>query len=73
MLEVIATTQVVEVPAHAPDHPVNREPVAAAAVRVTEVPLTNDAEHVGPQLMPAGLEVTVPVPPDTELLVTDKV
>jgi hypothetical protein len=32
------------------------------AVRVTTAPLVNEAEHVLPQLMPAGLLVTVPFP-----------
>jgi hypothetical protein len=36
--------------------------VAAEAVRVTEVPDAYEAEHVAPQLMPAGLLVTVPEP-----------
>ena len=35
----IVTTQVVAVPAHAPDHPVKLEPVAFVAVSVTAVPL----------------------------------
>src|SRR5215470_6974128 len=38
------------------------EPVAAFANNVTPVPVSNVAEHVAPQLMPAGLDVTVPLP-----------
>jgi hypothetical protein len=45
-----------------PLQPVNVEPAAGAAVRVTTVPLVNDAAHVEPQEMPAGLLVTVPLP-----------
>ena len=50
------------VPVHPPAQPVNAEPVAAAAVRVTEVPELNGAEQVEPQSIPAGAEDTVPVP-----------
>jgi len=53
----------VPVPAHAPPlHPVNTDPDVAAAVNVTEVPLTKFAEQVAPQLIPAGELVTVPAP-----------
>src|SRR4029077_1010004 len=38
------------------------DPEAGAAVRVTAVPLAKDAEQTVPQLIPAGLEVTPPVP-----------
>jgi hypothetical protein len=44
-----------------PDQPVNVEPASAAAVSVMLVPGGNDAEHVDPQSMPAGEDVTVPV------------
>jgi len=58
----IVTVQV-PVPEHPPPlQPANTEPLAALAVRVTEVPLLNDAEQVLPQLIPAGLLVTVPLP-----------
>jgi len=60
-LLVKVTTQV-EVPLQAPDHPVNVEPAAGAAVSVTTVPLLNPALHVAPQLIPDGLLVTTPVP-----------
>ena len=53
----------VPVPPHAPPlHPPKVDPFAAAAVSVTLVPKANDAEQVVPQLMPAGVEVTVPEP-----------
>lgn len=58
---VIEVVQV-PVPVHAPLQPTNVEPLAAAAVSVTEVPLAKLAVHVAPQLMPAGDEVTVPEP-----------
>jgi hypothetical protein len=45
-----------------PVQPVNTVRDPGVAVRVTVVPSTNDAEHDDPQLIPAGLEVTVPLP-----------
>ena len=51
------------VPLHpAPLQPVNVEPLAAVAVRVTLVPEVKAALQVPGQLIPAGLEVTVPLP-----------
>jgi hypothetical protein len=47
---------------HAPLHPVKVEPDAAWAVSVTVAPSLNDAEHVPPQLIPAGKLVTEPEP-----------
>jgi hypothetical protein len=41
---------------------VNVEPGVALAVSVTVVPETKRALHVLPQLIPAGLLVTVPLP-----------
>lgn len=46
----------------APLQPVNVEPLAGVAVNVTVVPLAYDAKQVLPQLIPAGLLVTVPLP-----------
>ncbi len=43
------------------------DPALAAAVKTTEVPLVKVAEQVAPQLIPAGLLVTVPVPLPVEL------
>lgn len=52
-----------DVPEHpAPDHPANFDPEAGVAVRVTESRPSNLLEHVVPQLIPAGVLVTVPVP-----------
>src|SRR5262245_26451106 len=50
------------VPERAPDQPTNLERAAASAVRVTVVPCVKVCAHVEPQLIPAGLEVTVPSP-----------
>jgi hypothetical protein len=46
----------------APLHPAKVVPAAGVAVSVTSVPLLNEAEQVPPQLIPAGLLVTVPLP-----------
>jgi len=45
-----------------PLHPVKTVSIPGVAVSVTVVPLMNDAEQLLPQLMPAGLDVTVPLP-----------
>jgi len=60
-LELRVTVQV-PVPEHPPLQPENTEPLAAAAVRVTLVPLEKLAAHVPLQLIPAGLLLTVPPP-----------
>ena len=53
-------------PEHAPVHPANVELAPGLAVSVTDVPVVKLALHVGPQLIPAGALVTVPVPvPDS--------
>ena len=49
-------------PVQAPAHPVKTEPLAATAVSFTTVPEANQLLHVGWQLIPAGLLVTVPPP-----------
>jgi hypothetical protein len=50
------------VPEQAPDHPVNTEPAAGVAVSVTDDPHEKLAEHVAPQLIPAGELATLPLP-----------
>jgi hypothetical protein len=49
-------------PVHAPDHPAKKELVMADAVNVTCVPLEKLAVHELPQLMPAGVLLTIPAP-----------
>jgi len=61
-VEAVMFTMHVLVPLHGLDQPANVEPAAAAAVRVTCVPLAKLALQVGPQLMALVLSVTVPVP-----------
>ena len=55
---------IVTVPAKQPVplHPAKVEPDAGVAVKGTTVSLLKLAEHVVPQLMPAGELVTVPLP-----------
>jgi hypothetical protein len=50
------------VPEHAPDQPANTEPAAANAVRFTLCPKVKTCEQTVPQLIPAGLDPTVPEP-----------
>jgi hypothetical protein len=62
------------VPAQPPPlQPLNVEPAAGVAVRVTAVPLGNVAEHAVPQEIPAGELVTVPVPAPVVLIVSARV
>jgi hypothetical protein len=55
-------TEQVPVPEHAPPQPAKVWPAPAVADSETVVPWLKLAEQVPPQLMPAGLEVTVPSP-----------
>ena len=50
------------VPLQAPPQPAKVEPESGVAVKLTTVPLAKLAEHVGPQEIPEGVLVTVPVP-----------
>src|SRR6185295_17478497 len=68
----LIVTAHVPVPVHAPLQPVNVAPAAGVAVSVTAVPLLKDAEHVVPQLTPAGALVTVPDPAPARLTVSAK-
>src|SRR2546428_670248 len=56
-----------------PVQPPKVEPAAGAAVSVTAVPLAKLAAQVAPQVMPAGLLVTVPVPAPAGVTVNTKV
>ena len=58
----IVTTQL-PVPEHAPVQPLNCWPEAGTAASVTLLPCANNAVQALPQLMPAGLEPTEPLPP----------
>ena len=58
---LIVTAQT-PVPVQAPLQPLNSEPLAALAVRVTSAPWSKLAAQVVPQVIPAGELVTVPVP-----------
>lgn len=57
----MVTTQA-PVPVQAPVQPVNVLPVAAVAVRVTDVPETKVAEQPTPHDTPAGELLTMPDP-----------
>lgn len=59
-LALSVKVQVDFVPLQAPPQPVKVELVAGTAVRVICMPLLKLAVQVGPQLIPAGLLVTVP-------------
>ncbi len=67
MTEVFADIETVHepVPVHAaPLQPVNTYPVAGVGESVTLVPLVNALEQVAPQVIPAGLDTTVPPEPE---------
>jgi hypothetical protein len=57
-----AVTEQTPVPEQPPLQPLNVLPEVGVAVSATEVPFANDAEHVAPQLIPAGKLDTVPGP-----------
>src|SRR5215831_12719099 len=60
---VVSVTTQAPVPLHpAPLHPVKVEPTVGAAVRFTTVPLAKLPEQLGPQVIPAGALVAVPLP-----------
>jgi hypothetical protein len=50
------------VPEQTPDQPAKVEPPTGDAVKVTSAPTVKFPVQVAPQVMPAGLEVTVPAP-----------
>jgi hypothetical protein len=61
-LALSVTVQIGLLPLHAPVQPTKDEPVVAVAVRVTGVPWLKVALQVCPQLMPAGVLTTLPLP-----------
>jgi hypothetical protein len=61
-LAAFIVTEQAPVPEHAPLQPANTEPGEALLVSETTVPDTKSWLHVPPQLIPAGLLVTVPAP-----------
>ena len=73
-MAALSVTVQVPVPEQPPPlPPVNVDPAAGAAVKVTAVPLAYVAEQVAPHEIPAGALVTVPVPAPLELTVSVKV
>jgi hypothetical protein len=58
----IVTVQVLVPEQPPPDQPANTDPVAAVAVKTTLAPALKGAAQVAPQVIPAGAEVTDPVP-----------
>jgi hypothetical protein len=66
----IVSVQVVAVPVQAPPQPANTEPALATATNVTGEVEEKLALQRVPQLMPGGIEVTVPVPVPARVTVT---
>src|SRR2546430_1615943 len=63
VVAAVSATVQVPVPAQPPPlQPSNVEPALGVAVSVTPVALLYDAAHVAPQSIPAGAELTVPLP-----------
>ena len=63
VVAAVTVTVHAPVPLHPPPlQPANVEPAAAAAVSVTAVPWSKLAAQVAPQSIPAGDDVTVPLP-----------
>jgi hypothetical protein len=60
--DALAVTLQPPAPEQFPLQPEKSEPAAAVAMSATVDPLTKFAEHDVPQLIPAGLLVTVPLP-----------
>lgn len=49
-------------PLHAPPHPMNLDPVAGSAERVTNKPSENKEEQESPQSIPGGSDRMTPLP-----------
>lgn len=69
----IVTVQVFPEVLSQPDQPAKVAFDAGLAVKVTEVPILNEAEQVVPQLIPPGAEVRVPLPAPDFAAVREKV
>ncbi len=69
--DFITNVTEVALPAQEPDQPAKVEPLAGVAVSVTVTLRLNDALHAVPQEMPAGADVTTPLP--APCLVTESV
>ncbi|MBF0342866.1 MAG: hypothetical protein HQL06_01420 [Nitrospirae bacterium] len=68
LLPVLRLSPFELVPVQSTLQPVKVEPESAVAVRVTDAPVAKAAEHVEPQLSPAGELVTDPKPvPEIEM------
>lgn len=74
MTDRAAETETVHavVPEQSPNQPENCCPEPATAVSVTLVPVGTVSEQTVPQLMPLGLEVTVPTPLTATLKANDE-
>ena len=59
---LIVSSQLLVVPVHAPDQPVNDCPSAGVAVKVTTALRGKSALQLAVQLSPAGCDCTAPVP-----------
>ena len=70
VVAVVIATVHAPVPEQLPDQPVKTVPAAGVAVSLTLVPVLNVAEHVAPQLIPAGALLTVPLPVRVTVKVT---
>ena len=71
MVAAFSVTAQMPVPEQPPPlHPVNVDPAAGVAVRVTTVPEVKEVEQVAGQEMPVGALVTVPVPAPAVLTVS---
>jgi hypothetical protein len=60
-------------PLQAPEKPLNVDDPSGVAVSVTLLPDSNVLEQVAPQLMPAGLELTLPEPLPASVTLIGKV
>ena len=60
------------VPVQSPLHPAKTDPGSGVAVRLTVLPWGNCPLHVARQSIPAGLDVTVPVPAPALMTLTVK-